>query len=230
MTNAPSRSRLGAILTGAALPCGGGALVIGGAALAWSDRVARTGDLFTSDPRHYDIAASALVSEHVDLPDLRPGWLGPDSMLGTVRVEVAAGDGRPMFVGVAPTGEVGRYLDDVAVAHVDDLAGLDHPTVQPGARVPSSPSAAGIWSASTTGPTPRALTWDTGAGDWSVVIMRPDGSAGFDVTIRAGAEIPALPWIAASTAAAGLFVVAGGMALFVTSLRREPRTAAALVI
>lgn len=107
---------------------------------------------------------------------------------------------------------------------MDDLGGLDLPTVWPCARVPSSPGAAGNWAAATSGAAPLTLTWDTGDGDWTAVIMRPDGAAGFDGTIRASAEIPALPWIAAGTVAAGLFVIAGGMALCAVHLRREART------
>lgn len=223
MTTAMSGARLGAVLAGAAIVCAGGALVVGGGALVWSDRTARTDGLFTSGPRHYDTAAHALVGEHVDLPDIRPGWLGPDSLLGTVRLDLAAGDGTPMFLGVASSEDVRAYLDDVSVARVDALGGVDMPDVAEGRRTPPSPSEVGIWTAATSGSTPLTLTFDGGEGDWSVVVMRPDASAGLDATVRVSAEVPRLPWLGTATVAAGVFVVAGGMGLILIPLRREAR-------
>jgi hypothetical protein len=57
-------------------------------------------------------------------------------------------------------------------------------------------------------------------GDWSIVVMRPDGSAGFDATVRAGAEVPALPWISAGTLGLGGVLLVGGILLMVVPAAR----------
>src|SRR5690606_40271387 len=74
-------------------------------------------------------------------------------------------------------------------------------------RVP--PTEAGIWVAEATGSGDLALTWPLRSGDWTLVVMAADGSAGVAAGVAVGAELPALGWIAlalAGAAAVGLVV------------------------
>jgi len=208
----------GAVLTLAAT----GVLAVGGVML-WADRTQRSEGLLMTPTRHYDTATHALISEHIDLPDADLGPFGPDSLLGTVRLELAPGDGSARFVGVAPTDQVEAYLDGVSYATVKDLAGDRAPVVTTGDRLPADPAQAGIWVASSSGSTPLTLTWDSRGGDWTVVVMRLDASAGFDASIRVGAEVPALPWIAGGTLGVGGLLLVGGIVLMVVPVSRASR-------
>jgi hypothetical protein len=199
-----------------------GVLAVGGVML-WADRTQRSDGFLMTPTRHYDTATHALISEHIDLPDADLGPVGPESLLGTVRLELAPGDGSARFVGVAPTGQVDAYLAGVSYATVKDLASDRVPVVSPGDRLPADPGQAGIWVASASGSTPLTLTWDSHGGDWTVVVMRPDGSAGFDAGIRAGAEVPALPWIAGGILGVGGVVLVSGIVLMVVPVSRASR-------
>ena len=54
------------------------------------------------------------------------------------------------------------------------------------------------------------LDWQPRSGNWTVVVMRADGTAGVDVAARVGATLPALGWIATGVIVVGLLVFAGG--------------------
>lgn len=212
--------RVTAVVAGAVMTLVGTGLLAAGGVAMWADRTQRTDGLLVTSIRHYDIPGHALVSEHIDLPDLDLGPLGPDSLLGTVRIELAAGDGSERFLGVARTEDVRAYLGGVPHATVSDLTGVQEPVATSGDRVPGEPTAADLWVASASGPTPQTLTWDSSGGNWTFVVMQPDGAAGFDATLRAGAEVPALPWIAAGALGVGGLVVLGGLVLMVVPATR----------
>ena len=219
--------RVTGVIAGAVMTLtGAGLLALGGVAL-WADRTQRTDGLLMTSTRHYDTTAHALISEHIALPDVDLGPLGPDSLLGTVRLELAVGDGSPMFVGVGPTDDVRAYLDGVSHATVSELSGDRAPSVTVGERAPAEPASQNFWLASSMGPKPQTLTWDSANGDWTLVVMEPDGSAGINVTLRAGAEVPPLPWIAgAALNFGGLLVIAGIVLMIVPAARaseRDPR-------
>ena len=55
----------------------------------------------------------------------------------------------------------------------------------------------------------QELTWTPREGDWSVVVMNADATSGVDVAVKAGAELPALPWVVgALLSLAGVCLVA----------------------
>src|SRR5690606_34269097 len=112
-------------------------------------------------------------------------WVPVDG-LGTVRLEVTApGDG-DLFVGIGRSAEVDRYLDGVAHDRVDDIATDPFEVTyrsMPADTTPAPPAEQGFWAASATG---QDLVWDVADGDWTVVVMNPDGSAGVRADIAVG--------------------------------------------
>ncbi|WP_019875261.1 DUF4389 domain-containing protein [Sporichthya polymorpha] len=212
--------RVTSVVAGAVLALTGSGLAAAGGAMLWADRTQRTDGLLMTPHRHYDTSSYALVSEEIDLPDLDLGRFGPDSLLGTVRVEVPTSAAQPVFVGIARTDDVETFLNGVAHARISDLSRDAAPVLVPGDRVPADPASAGIWVASTAGSPPQALTWDSEGGDWSVVLMPPDGNAGFGLTVRAGAEVPALPWLAGGALGLGGVLLIGGLVLMVVPVTR----------
>ncbi|KQT94216.1 hypothetical protein ASG49_04760 [Marmoricola sp. Leaf446] len=133
--------------------------------------------------------ASTNLALHVDAPPA----LTPEALLGDTRLTVTPSTDEPVFVGIAPTAAVADYLRGVERDVVTGMSG-DRPLLERsgGDRPTTLPEEAGIWTARSTGTGPQRLTWTPQDGDWTVVVMNADASAGVDVGAAAGAEVPAL--------------------------------------
>ncbi len=93
-------------------------------------------------------------------------------------------------------------------------------TQPPRERHPPSPATARIWTAQAAGKGTQALQWTAPSGDWIVVVMNPDGSAGITVRADAGATIPALPWLAVEGLTGAVLLALAGFVLIVVPIRR----------
>ena len=153
--------------------------------------------------------------------------------VGEVRVEVEPRSGEELFVGIAPTDEVSRYLRDVAHTSVSDVdswpfeATYEESPV-PGDRKPAPPGEQPIWTASDQGGGTRALEWDVEHGDWSVVVMNADGSRGVDADVTAGAKAHFLTEIGWTAIGTGAFLMIGAAALLVAGIRTPRMSGAGL--
>jgi hypothetical protein len=63
------------------------------------------------------------------------------------------------------------------------------------------------------------LQWTVRSGDWTVVVMNPDGSPGVAVRADLGVSSPVLPALAGELLAAGILAGLTGAALAVVSAR-----------
>ena len=114
------------------------------------------------------------------------------------------------------------------------LAGVSHSTLtevntspfeaeyddHAGDRRPVAPADSDIWAASEHGSGKQTLNWEIEDGDWSVVVMNADGSAGVDADISTGAELPFLTALGWTALGSGGFVLVVGIALLVMGIRR----------
>src|SRR5919106_914530 len=93
-----------------------GALVLG---IAHTQRDAD--GFFTTSTERHATGAYALTHEGVRIGDVSelPNWV--DERFGTVRVNATAGERTPLFVGIARTADVERYLHGVAHEQVADF-------------------------------------------------------------------------------------------------------------
>ena len=160
-------------------------LAAGGAAL-YADGQKDDGWFTTSDAR-FSTDTRALATESLDM-DLEGFDAG---LAGQARLQVTSAAGGPVFVGIAPTEDVERYLAGTEHATLTDLdTSPFRATTEtvPGARTPADPAAQDIWSASTSGTGTQSLEWDIEEGDWSALVMNADGSPGVDVQASAGAD------------------------------------------
>jgi hypothetical protein len=161
-------------------------------------------------------------------------FAGPDipatrELLGKVRVTVAGNrPGTPVFVGIAPRADVDRYLAGVRTDDVRDFD-LDPVVVtydrHEGGAPATPPGAQTFWTVSDAGTGDRAVTWDIRSGDWAIVIMNADGSAGVDADVSMGASLPALRLVAIGLLAGGGLLLVIGVALVVVAVVTRPRTA-----
>ena len=164
-------------------------LAAGGAAL-YADGQKDDGWFTTSEAR-FSTDTRALATESLDLDLDTLGAVGGDGLAGQARLQVTSAAGGPVFVGIAPTEDVERYLAGTEHATLTDLdTSPFRATTEtvPGARTPADPAAQDIWSASTSGTGTQSLEWDIEEGDWSALVMNADGSPGVDVQASAGAD------------------------------------------
>ena len=199
-----------------------GLLALGGGAL-WADGEKDGRGYITSDAERFTASTAALVTDDLDI-DLDGSFVGLDDA-GTLRLDVRPAGDEPMFVGIARSDDVDRYLDGVAHTTLTDVAydpfeadTRDHA----GARSAPKPAKQDIWVASTRGAGPQELTWDVEDGDWSIVAMNADGSPGVQTGVAAGVKLDwlePLGWSALGSGAALLLAAAGMIVLGLTPPR-----------
>src|SRR4051794_36438352 len=193
------------------------ALVAGGLLLWGDSHKDRDGYLSTgSDP--YSTRTYAIATDTLDVDGDIPGAV--QDLAGKIRVRVAPhGADKPMFVGIAPTSEVSRYLRDSAHATVTDVNYDPFEATyrtKGGERRPAPPAAQRFWAASAQGTGTQSLTWDVKDGSWSIVVMNADGSAGVNAGVSAGVRLGWLQRAGPASLGTGalLAALAGGL-LFV---------------
>ena len=144
-------------------------------------------------------------------------WFVNRDLIGTVKVRVSST--RPVFIGIGPENAVNTYLSGVAYARGNSLTtpSSDFRT-HPGGAPATPPGAQTFWSASSTGTGHQALTWKPQAGNWRIVLMNADGSAGVSSDVSIGAKMPHLLTIAIVAAGAGLVL------LLISRSRHLPRS------
>ena len=206
------------VLMGLTLAGAGGTLALVGA----TDRQ----DGFLMTPRTSLVSDTfAITSEDAQIDtEGAPSWV-PSAWLGEVRIRARADDGAPLFVGVAPTSDVNGYLGGVARDTLRDFRGgkavLE---ATEGGAPATAPVDQTFWVEQATG-TDATLTWDLQDGDWTVVLMREDGTSGVSARVSTGAELPVINAIVAVLfVLAGLTLLAGALLIAVpvrNATRRE---------
>ncbi len=219
---APTRKwtagRIVAIVAGSILALISLGLLAGGVTGMVYDLTQRDSDGFLMSPsEQFDTASYALVSETLDVGSEVPQWV-IDELIGTVRIKSESE--QPVFIGIASESEAESYVGDVRRAVVTDIDDPDY-SPRPGGPPSSPPTEQTFWVASTSGAGDQVLDWDVEDGDWVIVVMNPDGSAGVTADLRIGAEVDPLIWIAVGFVVAGLLVGAGAAALIYVGSRRR---------
>jgi len=220
---APKRShgggRVAAIVIGALVATSGFLTAISGAvllAIFGGGHAIATGDRVVSTP------TSAIVADLGHVSNIR----GFETITGSPTLQLSANsvDGGAVFVGVGHTEDVQRYLDGVASDRVTELdfAPFRLDTVRhEGSATAQPPVEQSFWVASAQSTTDAALTWPIQEGDYQIVVMNADGTAGVLTTASVGASLPSSTalWIVVIGIGSLLFV--GGTALIVVGARRS---------
>ena len=132
--------------------------------------------------------------------------------------------GTSLFIGIGPADDVAAYLDGVGHDEVSDIEVSPFSAeywAQPGGAPAAAPTEQTFWTESVSGSGTQTMTTDLPAGDWSVVVMNADGSAGVDANISVGATLPIIGWIALSALVIGGVLVLAGIILVLLGLRRR---------
>jgi hypothetical protein len=192
------------------------ALIAGGGILAWADTGQVHSGYVTTTTATYSTRGYALASDAITLHSR-------GLFVDQIRIRITSSDpSRPLFAGIAATGDVERYLSGVSYTAVDGRDVTDHP----GSGVPAAPAPALPWAARAQGTGNLTLTWAVRDGDWTVVVMNAGARPGLSVRAEAGISALALPWLAGEMLGAGLLTGVAAAALIVVPVRmastREP--------
>jgi len=225
--------RVVTVVLGALLLLTSTGLLAAGGGLLWADQTQRQdGGWLGSDDELVSTDRYAMVTDDVTVDAAAAGWV-VDDLIGQVRLEITSTDPEvDLFVGVAPSSAVSTYLAGVGQSRLGTLGtgaaattgavGTDPATLTdvPGGPPVSPPTEQDFWVAETTGSPTGTLTWTPTAGDWTVVVMRADGSAGVAASLAVAATVPGLAGAAWWLLGGGAVVLAAGGLAIALALRR----------
>ena len=216
--------RIAAVASGVVLVLVSLGLLVGAGVGLWADLSQRDSGYVTTGVHRFSTTGAALATEPTELGAAGVGWLYSPSLLDDVRIRVTPASPGPVFVGIAPSTDVDRYLAGVRHTLVSDYWAGRTEAVTGGTAV-APPATQDFWAASTAGPGARTLEWSPAEGTWTVVVMNADGKPGVDVEADLGARVPALLWIALGSLVLGAALMVGGVLLVVRAIRRRRRAA-----
>ncbi|MGO4340974.1 DUF4389 domain-containing protein [Pedococcus sp. 2YAF34] len=201
-------------------------IAVGGGALLVADRTMRHDGYVTVLDRPVDTAGYAVAATSLDLQTIASGNDIADRVLGRMRIQVTRqGSGPDVFVGIAPSADVERYLSGVARTVPGRRASLDRDIA--GAAPSTPPTALDTWVARATGSPGAELSWSPRNGDWGLVVMNADGSAALSANVVAGAELPWLGTAGTVLLVVGLLVLALGVVMVSVAVHRASTRPAA---
>ena len=192
---------------------------VGGGALVWAHTTQRDADgYYTTSTQRFETTSYALTSTEIDLGSSRRETPVDLGHLGTIRIRAERTTPGAVFIGIASQQDVDAYLSTVSHARIERLR-FDPFSVEyryEGGGAPARPPGrSDIWVASADGPGQQTLQWAPRSGEWAVVVMNADGSAGVSVDASAGAKTGWLLGVGIGLIAGGLVGFAFGAVLLV---------------
>ena len=210
---------IGMVVASLAVLAGLAALAAGATALVFDQTQRDSSGYLMTGSTAYSTDTYALVSD-----SYRTGAAGDvlvaRDMLGTVRIRTRAA--QPVFVGIGRAAAVDSYLAGVRheVATRFDAQQSDFRLHEGDAR-PVPPTAKTFWAAKAVGTGTQTVSWSPKNGDWRIVVMKPNGSAGIHAELAIGARFPHLLGIGIGALGAGtLLILVGGIAIYIATARR----------
>jgi hypothetical protein len=216
-------TKLVAAFIGVPMVIGSFALAVGGGiALAVPD----DDGWISTHPLRLTTDAVALVGEDIEI-DLGDHFDDGRTFIGweaiPARLEATSRSGKSVFVGITRETDANAYLAGVSTTRVMSFDDDPELRYRDGVDSVAPPSTRDIWVASSIDDT---LEWDVSDGEWAIVVLNNDGSAGVDVSLTGSARIPFLTGIGVILIAVGLIGMTLGSLLTYYGVRRvrEPRS------
>jgi hypothetical protein len=215
--------RVVSVVAGAVLALASLGMLIAAAVLGIAGATARdSGGFLMSPTRTLHSTGYAITSEELVVQSDAPGL--PHSLIGDAKIEVTPAAGHPVFVGIARSVAVQRFLGGARHSVVVGMHRGNPTYDQVGmGSLSASPGTSSIWVAHRSGTGLQSLVWPVATGRWTVVIMNADGSPDVTADTAAGAEFPALPWVVGGLAVAGVVLAGLAVVLVVVPLRLASR-------
>jgi hypothetical protein len=185
-------------------------LFLAGGLLLWANGHYKDADGYLSTgSQRFDSAEYALTTPSMQID---AGFLIKPDRYGELRLQTMAKGGRPLFIGIARTADVERWLSGTSYTRISDIDFAPFKATSEdikGARTPGPPARQTFWAATGS----HSLHWDVRSGDWSIVVMNADGSRGVAAAVSAGAKVPFIATIAYVVLGLGLLFVIATAAL-----------------
>jgi hypothetical protein len=198
--------------------------VLAAAVVVFSVDGNREDGFVTTPSADFSTEAYAVVAEGLEVYLEGTDRVVPEAIIGDVRVDITGAE-KPVFVGIARSSDVDRYLSGVSYSEVPDLSredGRNLPATA-GGGPSASPASQPFWAASSEGPGSREIRWPVENGTWSVVIMNADASPGLEFRGDIGAEVPILRPIYIGLFIVGNVLLVAAIVLIVAAVRRAGR-------
>jgi hypothetical protein len=184
---------------------------------------------FVTHTHHYRTSSYALSTESLNVGSAT-GAL--ETSLLRLRITATSRDvAKPLFIGIARTEDVARYLARVKHDELRDISfdpfKVDYRRI--GAGAPAAlPSAKSFWQTSASGTGTQTISWPVKSGQWSAVVMNADGSRNVNIDAQLAARLSGAWWFVAGFLALGALLLLGGIALVRSGARKHaPETTSA---
>lgn len=224
-----SAGRVVLLILGIIFLVGGVTLLAGGGMLTWATTAATEDGYIMSRTTRLETDTHAITTEPV-VVDLRSDegweWRFERGDFLTFKVQGANEDlGTGIFIGIADWSDVEGYLDGVPYDEIiewnDRPFGVDvEYRAHSGTLRPGEPAEEEFWDEYVAGTGTQTLKWAPKTGDWVLVIMNEDGSAGVDFEGAVGARVPPLTWIGVVLIITGAVAMTGGIVMVYFAARR----------
>lgn len=217
---APIRPKRGtaAIIVGSVLAVSGFLTAASGGAMLG---IFGGGEAVDSGQHAISTSTSAFVADLGHIDDIK----GLEFLTGSPTLHITAENvsEQAVFVGVGPKAQVDKYLDGVAIEEVRDLdlAPFRFDTIRNGgSTVAPAPGEQDFWAAAAESSNTAELAWPIQEGDFEIVVMNADGSAGVLTSASIGASLPTSTGLWVLVLTIGVLIMAGGGAVIYAGVRQ----------
>jgi hypothetical protein len=169
---------------------------------------------FVTHTHHYQTSSYALSTQSLNV-----GGVTGALEAGLVRLRVAATSsdgGKPLFIGIARTKDVNRYLARVQHDELQNISfdpfEIDYHRLGTGAPQ-APPSTQNFWQTRADGTGTQTLSWPVKEGRWTAVVMNADGGRNVSVDAQLAARLSGAWWFVVAFIALGALSLVGGIAL-----------------
>ena len=200
-------------------------MLIAGGALVWVNQALTDSEGFiTTDTIYLERASYAITTKPAEI-DIESGWFVDRHDIATIKVQGSSEDNsKQIFIGIADEADVEAYLSGVDYDEIRDFR--IHPfrvyyTNHSGSSAPEAPTSQTFWVVSEYGPGTQTLEWEVETGNWVLVLMNADGTAGVDVSASVGVEVPWIFWVGVGLLIGGIVLLVIGVGLILLATRRR---------
>ena len=201
----------------------------GGAVMGVSGIFDQGGGYIGVDNIDFETSTQVLIGKSMDIEGLDyddfdgpPRWLWEPQIGDLVKIKIKAesNDGKPVFIGIIKEQDGLEYFGDVEYDYITDFQ-MENPRSRPyityrkhsGDEVTFEPADLDIWVDDVHGYGEQTLIWEPEVGDYWLVIMNEDASAGVDMETGLSVRVPILGSIGRGLFLGGFVSLAFGVAV-----------------
>ena len=210
-------------------------LIMGGTSLRGIQEIMTDEEGFImSNTRRVQVSSYGIVVEDMDFEIDPVAWRWFERSGGFLRFKIITESNTPdkeIFVGVARVQDAFSYIEPIEYHEIVDMDfSWDRPDdgapntqfiKHSGDALSAPPTVHSFWIVHGSDTDSQTLTWEPAAGNYYLVMMNADGSAGIDADVRFGVEIPFFGGLGNILLTTGIVVGAFGVLLLYFTIRRN---------